>query len=555
MAVSAIANAANYVWVAGDEGNLIPSMGAFTATYTVSADNVVYIYSPGVFTSVECNGEVINYEYNAANPKGAYIYTHKEAKAGQVITVTCDFWMNAGTKVYISEGFTPLKSVSLSPSQHGETLSWRTQGMVTVNFNKKVSATSAYVQCPSLSNAKFSVDDLRLSGNNALSCNITTALNSAYEAGLMAGQPFLVKFEGVKDEDGNLYNNTGILTITYITPQPQGTLVSATVGGGKSLNGYKFLSWFPADETEGYFVFEFSTELGDIKGESGVEITIGNPDLMMDGKFYRENLPVTVDGKKLYVDARGKLRSLARMFPSVDFGSEGDSGQGFFDFNTDNMSMQLKNIFDKNGNPMLSQGQGSVGSFTYTFPYEDIEDEIVMDGNRTEDAEGSAKSDGSEIQLWIDQQVKSIDGVRLYIQVDNGSRDADTQEVIYATGEVSISKTDIQILSSAKDETIIGFTLPELKAKVLEGGEVENPQEKEYNAAPGTTIRLVLQVTTANGMPHDLVINYIYDCTNGITEISNVKSNSDCIYNLSGQRITSPRHGMPYIINGKKYVK
>lgn len=555
MAVSTIANAANYVWTAGEEGNLIPSMEAFTATFTVTKTDKIYISAPELFTSVECDGVAIPQpeEPVYGNSKGIYVYSF-DATEGQVVTVTSVFWMNPGSRVYITEGLTPLERVNLSPNESGKTFPWRTQGMVTVNFNKKVSATNAYIQCPTLNKATFSVDDIRISGTNSLSCNITTALNDAYEAGLKAGHPFNVVFEGVKDTDGNQYQNTGVLTITYLTPQPQGTLASATVGNGKSVEGYKFLSWFPEDETEGYFVFEFTTELGEVKGESCVDITMGNPDLISDGKFYRENLPVVVDGKKLYVDARGKFRSLARMFPSVDFASEGEGGESHFDFNTSYMTMQLKNIFDKNGNPMLSQGQGSVGSFTFSFPYAEITDDIAIDGNRSEDFEGSMKGSGSEVQLWIDQQVKSIDGARIYIQVDNGDVDEETQQPIYATGEIKIDKSDIKIISSSADETIIGFTLPELKAMVTEGGNVENPQEKEFAAAAGTDIRVVLMVTTTNGMPHDLVINYVFGSATGICSLPTINARQAAVYNLSGQRVASNTKGI-VIINGAKVVK
>lgn len=555
MAVSTIASAAEYVWTAGDEGNLISSMEGFTATFTITKTDKVYISSPELFTSVVCDGDTIPQPQDPVygNTKGIYVYSF-DAKEGQVVTVTSTFWMNSGSRVYITEGLTPLERTNLSPDASGKTFPWRTQGMVTVNFNKMLSATNAYIQCPTLNKATFSVDDIRIAGTNSLSCNITSALSSAFEAGLKTGQPFNVIFDGVKDSDGNLYQNTGVLTITFLAPKPQGTLLSATVGNGKSVEGYKFLSWFPEDETEGYFVFEFSNELGEIKGESCVEITMGNPDLISEGKFYRENLPVKVSGSKLYVDARGKFRSLARMFPSVDFDSDGESGGGYFDFNTSYITMQLKNITDKNGNPMLSTGQGSIGTFTFSFPYSEIVDDIAIDGNRSEDFEGCVKGNGSEIQLWIDQQLKSIDGARIYIQVDNGDVDEETQQPIYATGEIKIDKADIKVLSSAADETIIGFTLPELKAMVMEGGSVENPQEKEFAAVAGTDIRVVLMVTTTNGMPHDLAISYVFESTTSISSLPMGSIRPTAFYSLSGQRVNNNAKGI-VIINGAKVVK
>lgn len=549
--------AKTYVWTDDPAGNLVSTADAFTATFTATKDDVLNIGSPEAFASVECEGVKYDFKVVYGTETGAYKYSFP-VKTGQVVTIKSEMWMNPGTRVYIVQGVLKPTMTNLTPGAQGQPFLWSTQGMVTVNFNKGVTATNVYVQCPTLSNAKFPVDEAVLGGSSAFSCNITNALNSAYEAGLKPGMPFLVKFEGIKDGDGLLYAQTGVLTITYITPQQQGVLVSATVGDGKPLNGYKFKSWFPTDETEGLFVFEFSKELAEMKGESYVELQIGNPDLILSGQYYHENMPCRVEGNKLYVDARGKLRSLTRMFPSVDFSAIEDVEEGYFEFNTDYIGIQLKNVRDKDGNPMYSHDIGSVGSFSYTFAYEEIKDDISWDGDRMEDADGSVKASNSLVQLWVDQQLKSIDGAQVYILVDNGQGvDPETGEQIYATGMLEIKKEDMKILSSNEDETIIGFNLPELKAFVLEGGEVESgdPQMKLYDAAVGTKIRVVIQVNTMNGMPHDLEIFYYnQELPTGIYTAETTRSKTGVACNIAGQRVTRNAKGL-IIIDGKKIFK
>lgn len=308
MMVSANTFAANYTWTDAPEGNLVSSADGFTATYTAKTTDVLNIGAPEVFTSVECNGETYSYKVVYGTETGAYKYSFN-VKAGDVVTIKSDFWMNPGARVFISEGVLKLTMTNLSPGEQGKPFPWSTQGMVTVNFNKGVSASKVYILCPTLGNKTFdNVDDARLGGGSALSCDITNALESAYEAGLKPNMPFYLKFEGVKDEDGAKLADTGVLQLMYITPQQQGRLVSATVAG-KPLAGYKFLSWFPTDEEEGLFVFEFSKEVAPLTGESYVELQFGNPDLITSGQYYTETLPCKVDGKTLTVDARGKRHS------------------------------------------------------------------------------------------------------------------------------------------------------------------------------------------------------------------------------------------------------
>lgn len=561
MMVSANTFAANYTWTDAPEGNLVSSADGFTATYTAKTTDVLNIGAPEVFTSVECNGETYSYKVVYGTETGAYKYSFN-VKAGDVVTIKSDFWMNPGARVFISEGVLKLTMTNLSPGEQGKPFPWSTQGMVTVNFNKGVSASKVYILCPTLGNKTFdNVDDARLGGGSALSCDITNALESAYEAGLKPNMPFYLKFEGVKDEDGAKLADTGVLQLMYITPQQQGRLVSATVAG-KPLAGYKFLSWFPTDEEEGLFVFEFSKEVAPLTGESYVELQFGNPDLITSGQYYTETLPCKVDGKTLTVDARGKLRSLTRLFPSVDFSALEEAGEseGYFEFNTSYIGMQLKNIKDTQGNPMYSSDLGSVGSYSYTFAYEEIKDDIVMDGDRPEDYENCIKESGSTVQLWVNQQLKSVDGVTVYIQVDNGlGTDPETEEQLYTTGQINIAKADIKIISSdPSDGTVLGFTLPELKAMVLEGGEVESgePQMKPYEAASGTKIRIVLMVTTMNGMPHDLEVNY-YNKENptAITapEALTTSKPQNLTFNLAGQKVGAGYRGI-VIKNGKKVI-
>lgn len=564
MAIVSVNAEKTYVWTDATEGNLVSSSDAFTATYTAKTTDVLNISSPEVFASVECNGETYGYKVVYGTNNGAYKYTFN-VEAGQTVTFKSNMWMNLGTRVYITEGVQKLTMINLSPGSQSQAFPWNTQGMVTVNFNMFVTATKAYIQCPSLQNKQFNVDDARLGGSSALSCNITNALNEAYEAGLKQGMPVLVKFEGIKDEDGAKYAGTGVLTITYSAPQQQGRLVSATTNDGKTaLDGiYTFKSYFDTEEKDGLFVFEFSTnikQIGDAGlGLGGAVLSMGNLDQITEGRYYSQALPYEIKDNKIIVDARGVLRSLARMFPSVDFSEmSGETDERFVIDNT-HIHFVLNNVKDTNGNFIYSPAQGSTGTFSYTFNYTEIVDNIAMDGDRSEDQKGSVKEEGSRIQLWIDQELKKIDGVKVYVKVDNHQGVDENEQPIYGTAEIIINPENIETLSSDPVEgTVIGFSLPSSLKVTMTDESANEGQTMECEPVKGTNIRIVLQVTTTNGMPHDLVIDYIYkekttDGIESITPDTNHNGNG-VVYNMLGQQVDANSKGI-VITNGKKVVR
>lgn len=535
--------------------NTIEAYKGFTATYTVKTDGNVEIATLEGLDRVACGDKTYTYSWV---PAATWPYTYEvEAKAGDVITLSMGF--NMQSQIRITENakhVIPIEFITCSPNAN-RMFSWNTAGHVSLLFNRPVILEDVVLIAKGKS---YPVSSLNCSNGN-VGFNITYALGDARKDGLEENEEFTIELTGIADatDPTNKYNEDGKLVLKYTVPSAQHNMVKATMNGKEFKDGIisatKFLSFFAEGSDDGVITIEFDdivTSVGDCY------ISMGNIDQDPMGKYYREMFRPTVSGNKVTIDFRGKLRTLARMFPSLNI-DEMDATDRLGAFDHEHMSFRLGNVKDSNGNPFYTSMQGNIGSFTFVFNYEEIADNIVMDGDRETDAEGCKKSDGSDVQLWIDQQVKSIDGVRLYIQVDNGqSPDEVTGEPVYATGEVGINKSDIAIVSSdPTDGTIISFVLPELKALVAEGGEVEEPQEKEYHAAGGTGIRLVLMVTTTNGLPHDLVINYVYDDEASSIKCIPTSENrkfsmpQNKIYSISGQSVNENTRGI-LIINGKK---
>lgn len=535
--------------------NTIEAYKGFTATYTVKTDGNVEIATLEGLDRVACGDKTYTYSWV---PAATWPYTYEvEAKAGDVITLSMGF--NMQSQIRITENakhVIPIEFITCSPNAN-RMFSWNTAGHVSLLFSKPVVLEDVVLKANGKS---YAVSSLNCSNGN-VGFNITYALNDAYKDGLKDNEEFTIELTGIADaaDPTNKYKSDGKLVLKYTAPSTQHNMVKAAMNGKEfkegSATGVKFLSFFGSDGEDGVFTIEFDDNISAV---GDCYLSMGNIDQDPVGKYFRESLRPEISGNKITVDFRGKLRTLARMFPAINI-DEIDPNDRLGAFDHEHISLRIGNVKDSKGNPFYTSLQGNIGSYSFVFNYEEIVDNIVMDGDRETDAEGCKKSDGSDVQLWIDQQVKSIDGVKLYIQVDNGQApDEETQAPVYATGQVNINKSDIKIVSSdPSDGTVLSFNLPELKALVTEGGEVEEPQEKEYSAVSGTNIRLVLMVTTANGMPHDLVINYVYEEPTGIKTVETaeiLETSETTLFNLAGQKVDEGYRGI-VIKNGKKVLR
>lgn len=549
-------SAAADTYVFNEGANSITSYKTVEATYTVKNDGKVSIYTQEAGFIVKCNGTQYEGIYNTS--ESGYIFRYEvEAKANDVISIAISFAMSTSVLITESTGEVAKIAVNSISPEDKKQYNWNiTSGMITIQFKQNVKLSGVKVNW---NGNNYNVDDLRQGYSQFVSFNITNALDNAYVDGLVAGEPFTITLTGITDcnNPDNVYGEDGTLVVEYIAPHKQGILEKASVGGTtltEGMNTYNFRSYYAEDDTDGLFCFEFTTP---VKSVNEVKLLMGNLDQSTSGKYYYEKVKnVRIEGNKLYVDARGTLRSLARMFPTINIEEYNKDSEDRGYVNTGIINMVLQYVLDTNDNAMRSDGQGTSSTYSYTFNYKEIEDNIAMDGDREEDCEGTIKNGGERIQLWIDQQLKRIDALNVYIKVDNGNLpDADGNPV-YGTGAINIPVSDIQtISSSAVEGTVIGFTLPELKAMAEDVSASGNGETKEYEAVAGETVRVVLQVTTENGLPHDLVINYMYKTdVSGIAEIVAPALHGKQAYNILGQPVDASAKGI-IILNGKKIVK
>lgn len=531
------------------EGDNKVSVNDFTvnATYTAKKTGKVVIDASVAFDKVECNGTTYSYSYAPGASHGAYHY-EVNAEAGQVITMVSSFFLSNGSSIWVTEngaGPVPITVQQISPTNN-KTFSWAVAGMMTINFNKAVVYDNIWMVA---SGKKYPVDEA--TAGSSVGCNLKNAIETAMEEGtLKEGDRFVVRMEGLRDmaDATNRYNGNGVIEVAYLAPALQGKMVSAKVDGqdiqAGMQNSYTMLSYYDADGEEGLVRFEFSSN---IKSIGRPRLRMGALDRSAEGLYYEGEVPYTIDGKTLTIDLRGELRSYARLFPGVDL--EAMDVMGTEEFTT--IALSIVNVIDESGNPMATDIPGNVGSFTYTFNFKEIVDNIVMDGDRAEDMEGSVKGEGDVVQLWIDQELKAIESVKVYFKVIDEGQGVDEEGVpVYVDGMTEVALSSIETISSDPyDGTVLGFTIPKMEAQIEMGG-------ARIPAEGGQPLRIVLSVKTMNGMPHDLVINYVCrSLENGLCLQPAADSKAAAAYNLSGQRINAAQAKGIVVIDGKKILK
>lgn len=472
-------HAENYILKEGDNHGITDN-----ATFTAPKDCNVRIEAADIYT-VTYNSTQIAYKYTPTSAHYPYVYEVNDVKTGDVITMTSGFVLNDGifVSVITAGEVIPVELVSTVPEAN-QTFTWDRAGQVTLGFNKPVAFGAIKL---SAGGKMYDVDEIM--GGSSLSFNVTEALNTALTAGtLQPGDNFQIVVRGLYDAEDkkNLYNKTGTLQVTYKAPYPQGNLMSATVGEGLPLaSGYTFLSYFSPDEKDGLFTFEFDEEVMSV---SEVILTMGNLDLFAQGRYHRSDVPFSIDGKKIIVDARGTLRTLKTLFPAVveQEPEEGEEiNEGIFDFDTEHITLSLSNVIDIHGNPFRCYGEGSVGSYSYIFNYKELIDDVSMDGDNI--AEGDDVQAGQEVRLWLSNPTIKFDGIQVtyFVNVTNPDDEAeDFQE------PRTVVLTDYTITPDPYEGIIIAFTMPEMEGLVN-----------------GTTITVSLHnAQSADGLPHDLYL-------------------------------------------------
>ncbi|MCM1312920.1 MAG: hypothetical protein NC206_04330 [Bacteroides sp.] len=341
-------------------------------------------------------------------------------------------------------------------------------GMVTVYFNVPITFTAApelYVGDTRLGTVSANV------GGTTASVEIAASLVAAYDKNLVKeGDDLVIKFHVAAKNDTNVKSD---FEVTYKCP-------AAIVHLKNTVHiPTSFLSYWVTNDMDGVLKLEFTGELspagGDaILGYGDVESTTGD--------YYTETVPFTTDGNILSIDLTGKLRTPDNMVPSgTNYGT---------------MSLKIQNVKDVNGNIVYSEGQGTIGSYSYNFPYQLLSYDFDVEFTP---AAGESLANTSEVEIWVRGENNLIyngvkftyveDGVTKEVVTTDVTREVDGDEVtltvavpaeVVGKSNIEVSLNEIQskdgqnIQISAKyDAFVITVDSPrENTMEVLEAGTI-----------------------------------------------------------------------------------
>lgn len=519
----------NFVLQEGE--NTLPEYAAVTATFTPENDCKVLIEAGDQY-AVSYNGQSYNFSYISTNTP-PNVCEIDEVTAGTTITLTSGFVMNPQVRIttYAAGSIVPIEVNNVRPAT-GSSDFWSNNGILSISFNKVVTLTDAQVV---VGQTKTNVGILHV--DSSISLDMGTVLNTLLTDGtLEPGDRFQVTINGLCEaaDHDNLYNGTGTLNLRFVAPEPQYKLVSASVAGQllstRGLNNYTFLSYYNQEEEDGLFIFEFDQ---DVLSVENALIQMGNRDLDAQGKYYEGALPVSIEGNKVYVDARGTLRTLSILFPTVveEEPEPGESyNQGLGEYDKEHLTLRLSNVCDVNGNYFRAEEAGNVGSYSYYMNYKELMETINFDGDNK--MAGEEVFAGDEIRLWLGNENVRFDAIQVaYIE--------EVEEDIFEPN--TVIQEEFTTEPDPYEGIIITFIMPAMP-----------------NVAAGQPVRVsLLHATSTDGMPHDLSIEY--KAGKNSVGIGQLKTDSaeDIIYNLNGQRLTKEavQSGQPVIINGRIVIK
>lgn len=487
-------NAATYTL---QEGNNVLTAANTQAecTFVVHKDGRVVIEAQQTFT-VTYKGTEIQHK-TMFGTECPYKYEVKDVTVGDEIKIS-GYVMNTSTRIMITSlapgEVIPVKLVSVS-QEAGNTFNWSNDGNLSISFSKAIKFNKIIM---AMKGKQYDVTNISLDGNN-LTLGLAELLNRALliDKTLNPGDPFVVQITGIVDRDdpNSVFQgpNGNALQLNYKAPYPRYDFIRASIGGQQlsytNFNTYKMKSYYDtALTTDGIIEVEFSN---DVKSVNGVILTMGNIDLSAAGKFHRSELPYTIEGKKVFVDLRGKLRSLHSLFPNIVEDTEGGNSE-MMEFNVDQLTISLNNVVDVNDNPFYSSLPGSVGTFAFSMGYEEIQDNLLVDINGI--AEGDAVKDGQTIELWVNEPL-SVDSVSVTYLVNVEADGETTADGDLGYQAKTITTADFKITPDPKSGYIISFVLPEMTG-AIEGESV--------------TVSLV-NAKSENGLPHDVYVKFVYN--------------------------------------------
>lgn len=398
-----------------------------------------------------------------------------------------------------------IKLVSVTPipsaNEGGKPLS-AASAYVSLTFSKNLSCNGCNVTWGNETESAIA----NVSGKS-VSLDIRAILLDFYGLGMKAGDEITITLKNVAAKDGS--SSLGDVEVKYVAAALPVSLVSSVNTPGNGLD--TFLSWMPETFENGVVTLTFS---GDLSTESKPVAALSMGNVESENDYYREILPVIVSGNTLSIDLRGKLRNKETM-----------RIQNLYE----EISLQITNVKDAQGDFTYSDGAGTLGSYGFTYKFKPVEYTLTSEFSPAKGSIDNKKS----IELWIREEG---DGKLSF----NAARFSYVYEG--KEGYVDVEAKDIASEVDPEDNyaTILTIPVPEFSRD-----------------ANSEVVLSLVGVVTPDGNDHSEDLTATYTTEGLVTAISGINAdnnNGGKAYNINGIPVKNTNNSGLYIINGKTVI-
>lgn len=369
-------------------------------------------------------------------------YTEASLKAGTPYFINVPGTLSKSTKKYFKgvfeTGVNELKVTAIN-FEEGKTfdISDTRGGQLNISFNMNAKSEETNVKIGNIIDCNV---ETRTSTNaGSLYVLLKDSLISWLNKGkIVGGEEMIITVKNIRAAaDENIkYGKDGNLTLKFLTPSKPHSLVSKQLPD-------PFLSYWPKGDERGMLVLTFDADVmaGEAQTAKG-SFTIGyaeSDDIYVE---YLEPSMFRADGKKLYIDFTGKLRTKETM--------------GLKN-NWDLITLRLMNVKMADGTNVFSEGAGTSGSFTFTMNYKEYKSNLAFE---LTPADGEKLKENNVKIYFSEKDAIKFDGVKFTYQDENDKKYQTTvTEGITSEVEGDAIEYIIPITDAIKNGKNVRFTL------------------------------------------------------------------------------------------------
>lgn len=369
-------------------------------------------------------------------------YTEASLKAGTPYFINVPGTLSKSTKKYFKgvfeAGVNELKVTAIN-FEEGKTfdISDTRGGQLNISFNMNAKSEETNVKIGNIIDCN--VETRTSTNTGSLYVLLKDSLISWLNKGkIVGGEEMIITVKNIRDAaDENIkYGKDGNLTLKFLTPSKPHTLVSKQLPD-------PFLSYWPKGDERGMIVLTFDADVmpGEAQTAKG-SFTIGyaeSDDIYVE---YLEPSMFRADGKKLYIDFTGKLRTKETM--------------GLKN-NWDLITLRLMNVKMADGTNVFSEGAGTSGSFTFTMNYKEYKSNLAFE---LTPADGEKLKENNVKIYFSEKDAIKFDGVKFTYQDENDKKYQTTvTEGITSEVEGDAIEYIIPITDAIKNGKNVRFTL------------------------------------------------------------------------------------------------